>query len=794
MKYALAVLTGTLCAATIFGQNAVPVGRGSYAEFPPAHEGDGPAEMTTTRTLYVVSTNERPIPTNDWWTDLLISRYAGDLWAYPHVVSAHERGISICGPRDWNEDGSRILPDTPLEIRGVVKPAPRPADLPIADFEAETYGTRWKITGEAFGRGPAEGALPGQTPLSGHLGRRLVNSFHGGDGSTGSLLSPEFPIQRKYIHFLLAGGNNPGVLGAQLVVRGKSVRAATGDDSEDLKWRMWDVSELVGQNARIELLDNASGGWGHVNADHFFQSDDAGDPARIYTTVFAPADARALAWGDWTVTFRMEQDGRRRMDVTLGHGLPYVWLEFENVSPLLKLAEGAAFFAADGSPVEFPATADHLGLRHAGRAYGLFAPRDTIFRRDGDVLEVVFAGKDSYLVVAVLPAPDALKYFEEHSRAVPRDSRMDWSYDPAAGEVTTRWHLSTKALRAGAGDLVQGWLPHHYRNTRHGLVFNPIEYATPRGRMRCATGGDFEITYRFNGILPNLPAPAPLGLTNDYDAGRMQKYLADYAQKTNYGGDTYWGGKDLLYYAQYMAMAHELGHPAFEVLRERLREALTDWFTYTPGEEAHYFARYPNWKALVGFNESYWSYQFTDQHFHYGYFTTAAGLLGLHDPDFLDGYGEMARLVAREYANWDRDNRDFPFLRTFDPWLGHSWAGGFSSPGGNNQESSSEAMQSWGGLFLLGTALNDRDMVAAGAMGYAMESQAALEYWFNRHGDVFPAAYPRDVVGILFGNGQAYATYFSGDPAWIYGIQWLPISPFLLYLAEDPAFARRKFE
>ena len=48
-------------------------------------------------------------------------------------------------------------------------------DLVIADFEADSYGD-WRATGEAFGSGPAKGALPGQMSVSGFEGQRLVNS------------------------------------------------------------------------------------------------------------------------------------------------------------------------------------------------------------------------------------------------------------------------------------------------------------------------------------------------------------------------------------------------------------------------------------------------------------------------------------------------------------------------------------------------------------------------------------------------------------------------------------------
>jgi hypothetical protein len=53
-------------------------------------------------------------------------------------------------------------------------------DVLIADFEGPDYGA-WKATGEAFGSGPARGALAGQIQVKGFLGKGLVNTFLGGD-------------------------------------------------------------------------------------------------------------------------------------------------------------------------------------------------------------------------------------------------------------------------------------------------------------------------------------------------------------------------------------------------------------------------------------------------------------------------------------------------------------------------------------------------------------------------------------------------------------------------------------
>ena len=97
------------------------------------------------------------------------------------------------------------------------------SDIVIADFEGDTYGD-WKTSGEAFGSGPAHGALPGQMAVSGFDGKGLVNSFLRGDDTTGSLTSPAFKIERRYIRFLIGGGNYPGETCINLLTSGRVAR------------------------------------------------------------------------------------------------------------------------------------------------------------------------------------------------------------------------------------------------------------------------------------------------------------------------------------------------------------------------------------------------------------------------------------------------------------------------------------------------------------------------------------------------------------------------------------------
>jgi sucrose-6-phosphate hydrolase SacC (GH32 family) len=145
-------------------------------------------------------------------------------------------------------------------------------DIVIADFEGSDYGA-WTAEGEAFGTGPAEGTLANQQKVSGFLGKGLVNTYLRGDNTQGRLTSPEFVIERKFINFLVGGGDRPGEAVVNLVVEGKVVKNATGRDEERLDWATWDVSGLAGKRARIQIVDHATGGWGHINVDQIVQSD-----------------------------------------------------------------------------------------------------------------------------------------------------------------------------------------------------------------------------------------------------------------------------------------------------------------------------------------------------------------------------------------------------------------------------------------------------------------------------------------------------------------------------------------
>jgi non-lysosomal glucosylceramidase len=167
--------------------------------------------------------------------------------------------------------------EAPVEDR-----EPKRDPIVFATFEGEDYGD-WRVEGSAFGSGPAGGTLESQNPVSGYEGGRLVNTYLGGDAPLGRLTSPTFTVERPWITFLVGGGSHEGRTCVNLVVEEEVVRSTTGLNRERLEPHSWNVEELLGRRARLEIVDEESGGWGHINVDQieFRDGPRTIDPGRL---------------------------------------------------------------------------------------------------------------------------------------------------------------------------------------------------------------------------------------------------------------------------------------------------------------------------------------------------------------------------------------------------------------------------------------------------------------------------------------------------------------------------------
>ncbi|MEO1497415.1 MAG: glycoside hydrolase family 32 protein [Planctomycetota bacterium] len=143
----------------------------------------------------------------------------------------------------------------------------------LESFDGVNYAG-WQVRGDAFGDSPATGTLPGQQEVQGFVGAGLVNSFLNGDRTTGEMLSEPFVIDADHAALLVGGGRDTERVFVELVIDGERVAVATGAESEQLAWANWDVREHRGRTARIRIVDNATGGWGHLLVDAITLTDE----------------------------------------------------------------------------------------------------------------------------------------------------------------------------------------------------------------------------------------------------------------------------------------------------------------------------------------------------------------------------------------------------------------------------------------------------------------------------------------------------------------------------------------
>ncbi|MCW1887640.1 glycoside hydrolase family 32 protein [Luteolibacter flavescens] len=181
--------------------------------------------------------------------------------------------------------------------------------FPNSDFEAGTL-VNWTASGTAFTRQPTYGdntLARGNVP-AGQQGNYWIGTFENydgitgvpgatrGDGPVGTLTSQPFVIQKRYITFLMGGGNHPATTGVKLVCEGTEYPMATGFDSESMIPVSFDAQALVGKTATLVIFDQATGGWGHINADNFQGSDEPAPSSFRFMPGIPRADSPAIGY------------------------------------------------------------------------------------------------------------------------------------------------------------------------------------------------------------------------------------------------------------------------------------------------------------------------------------------------------------------------------------------------------------------------------------------------------------------------------------------------------------------
>lgn len=500
-------------------------------------------------------------------------------------------------------------------------------------------------------------------------------------------------------------------------------------------------------------------------------------------------------WGDWSVDYRLAGTG---IEVTQARGSPFLFCTVD--SPVAVTGGGEA----DAEVSVFAEEGATLGVTVDGRPYGLYAPSGSPWSsEDGRFTNALDGDRGSgYCTAAALPDASVatLDAYSEYAHGHVVNTRVEWTYDREAAAVRTTYRFETEAREGDESGTITALYPHQHRHT--DATLREETYVSPRGPMHTVAGAAFETTHDYQGILPVLPGgdeeTATLldGASMDIDPGPESP-----------SDGVYWRGKNVTRLTALAGVAERVGDvdTATNAL-EPVRTELSRWFDAerTDGVATQQvFAYNDAWGTLQGYPAGFGAADaLNDHHFHYGQFVRGAAAVARRDAGWADDFGGMVEHLIRDYANPDRGDDRYPFLRNFDPYAGHSWAGGTSGDHGNNQEASSEAIHAYAAMIYWGAYTGNDELRDAGVYLYTHETTAAREYWFDERGrdDDGDGTLPNvdgweyGYAAQVWGSGVHWTTWWTDEPEAIYLINALPIGGHSLYLGLDDDAAGETYD
>jgi endoglucanase Acf2 len=514
------------------------------------------------------------------------------------------------------------------------------------------------------------------------------------------------------------------------------------------------------------------------------------DPLLLAPVAFEPGRAQLARASDWAIDIAMSR-GTDELRYTVAHGSPFVSMQLGRGDARVRLPAGAERIE------EMPGDARVLVLQAGARRYALFGPTGVRWESAGptDWIARLPTGK-GYLAAAALPdrEPATLALFTRHAYAFITDTRASWQVDLEQGRVDTTFALTTRTMEGpDVGPLVALYPHHWHANASLAERLGPA-FDTVRGPLKLLAASNFTARAAYTGFVPFWPA-----VTDSQGAADLREVMKTDLRNARrmmleIGNGPYWQGKGLQRITKLLDVAEQQGDVAArEQLLKLLKGRVEDWFSGSSTKT--YFHHDRVLGTLVAYPEEYFSVvQMNDHHFHYGYWIRAMADIALRDPAWAakDRWGGLVDLLIADIAHPVRGQADFPYLRNFDVYEGHSWASGIGlGSTGNNQESSSEAVNAWAALIQWAEITGDRALRDLGIYLYANEVQAIEHYWFDLHRLVFAPEYPHVEVSMLFGAKYAHNTWWTDEPRQIKGINLLPLTTASTYMGRDPAFVAR---
>ncbi|KAF1774013.1 Endo-1,3(4)-beta-glucanase [Phytophthora cactorum] len=495
-------------------------------------------------------------------------------------------------------------------------------------------------------------------------------------------------------------------------------------------------------------------------------------------------------WDDLSVQLRFlsREDSSKKFEATLASGMAFVTARY---SDILQHFVDQRLDATE--TVNLPLTNDRYVLQfNNGATWTLYFSNEVTLHFDGHStldMEKPFTG---IARVALIPDASAQEQsiFDQTASCVLNGGRVEAHNEDA---YAYKWQTS--------GDCTNGML--HYAQVHHVDTLDRryateaegvAAHSTTRGLMQGIMTKTSPPEWR---MVEEVDFPVDFYPPRKPDASVVEAYemkknlIADINSEWSIalGQSYYFNGKAAQKYASLCLMA---GDPSIvgedtELLShcvKKLEGLLTPFLNNSWTNALNYDTIYRGIVSSQGFklnnaNVDFGNTMYNDHHYHYGYWVVTAAIVNKLDPTWsgIPAMNRMAGFMIRDVANPSDADPYFPKFRSLDWYRGHSYSHGITALGdGKDEESTSEDVNFYYGMTLLGKVTGDKHLETVGKLMVKLNARAIQTYFLLEDGNrAHPDRY-RDnkVMGILFDNKVNYATWFSGEKHAIHGIQMLP--------------------
>lgn len=379
--------------------------------------------------------------------------------------------------------------------------------------------------------------------------------------------------------------------------------------------------------------------------------------------------------------------------------------------------------------------------------------------------------------LAVAPTEEYDSLLEAHLTPYAIAGKIDTSFTSTTSTYTFNWITEGNE---NISNLMMLTLPHQ-RDSMLSVNYLSPAWRSLKGAMIPILGNVWTMVETLTSISWDAPTPINPTMLSAIENSINSDLLIYPAIPS----DVYTFGKVSARYARLVLISDQIGNTvARDNFLARLITMMTPWMEQTNLDNLLYDTTWGGIVSSIGLANSGADYGlswYNDQHFQYGYFLYSCAVIAKYSPTWATAHKSAVDDLARSIGNPSTNDPYFPVTRMKDWFCGHSWAAGLFSFGDiKDQESTSEAVNGYYGLYLWGMITDNIHMTNFGKLLLATEIRSAIKYWhmFPDDQSIYLQPFTNNTcIGILWNTKANYATWFGLNVEYIHCIQMLPYTP-----------------